>query len=292
MKVTQFVVELQEVGSRFWQGTSNPTFINFLSLFSVFQLRKTACACLMACLPLGSVAYATAPPASLAQQAHRLFLNGENEAAESMLQQVSAVDRDDPSVIFEQAMLDDAAGRHDRARNGYDRLQAGPLARAAAVPSAVNLVALNRFSQARKAFATLATSQDAYEAGYSQLWQLWLTARTHKGKSAALRARLAKAAAQVKAATPQQRALAELYAGKGSVDAVFSAIDSMRLVDPLQRRDARTEAAFFAGGYLQYVRRDHPAALRLYKQELSQPSASIERPLLEGAIARLPPASR
>ena len=246
----------------------------------------------MACLPLGSVAYATAPAASLAQQAHRLFLNGENEAAESMLQQVSAVDRDDPSVIFEQAMLDDAAGRHDRARNGYDRLQAGPLARAAAVPSAVNLVALNRFSQARKAFATLATSQDAYEAGYSQLWQLWLTARTHKGKSAALRARLAKAAAQVKAATPQQRALAELYAGKGSVDAVFSAIDSMRLVDPLQRRDARTEAAFFAGGYLQYVRRDHPAALRLYKQELSQPSASIERPLLEGAIARLPPASR
>lgn len=292
MKVNQSVVDPREFGSKFWQGASKPSPSNFLSPSTVSQLRKAACALLMACLPLGDVAYATTPAASLAQQAHQLLINGENEAAESMLQQVSAVDRNDPSVIFEQAMLDDAAGRHDRARKGYDRLQAGPLARAAAVPSAVNLVALNRFAQARKAFAVLATSQNAYEAGYSQLWQLWLTARTHKGKSAVLRAKLATAAAQIKPATPQQHALAELYAGKGSVDAVFAAIDGMGLVDPLQRRDARTEAAFFAGGYLQYVRRDSPAARRLYQQELSQPSASIERPLIEKAIAKLPAASR
>ena len=288
MKFNQSAVEPREFGSKFCQGSSKSTRSNFLSPSVFSLLHKATCVLLTACLPLGGVAYAATPAASLAQQAHRLFLNGENEAAESMLQQVSAVDRDDPSVIFEQAMLDDAAGRHDRARKGYDHLQAGHLSRAVAVPSAVNLVALNRFDQARKAFATLATSQDVYEAGYSQLWQLWLTARTHNGNSAALRATLANAAAEVKAATPQQRALAELYAGKGSVDAVFSAIDAMGLVDPLQRRDARTEAAFFAGGYLQYVRRDHPAALRLYEQELSQPSASIERPLIERAIAKLP----
>ncbi|WP_371226987.1 hypothetical protein ACAW63_16800 [Pseudomonas sp. QE6] len=292
MKVNQSVVDPRESGSTFWQVASKPTRGNFLSPSAVSQLRKAACTLLMACLPLGGVAYATTSAASLAQQAHQLLINGENAAAESMLQQASVVDRNDPSVIFEQALLDDAAGRPDRARKGYDRLQAGPLARAAAVPSAVNLVALNRFTQARQAFAALASSQNAYEAGYSQLWQLWLTARTHKGKSAALRAKLATAADKVKPASPQQRALAELYAGKGSVDAVFAAIDGMGLVDPLQRRDARSEAALFAGGYLQYVRRDSPAALRLYQQELSHPGASIERPLLKQALARLPTASR
>ncbi|QRY77767.1 hypothetical protein JVX91_19460 [Pseudomonas sp. PDNC002] len=292
MKFNQSVVEPREAGSKFWQGSSKPIRSNFSSTSVRSLLRQATCVLLTACLPLGGVAFAATPAASLAQESHRLFVSGEEDAARTKLQQATAVDRNDSSVIFEQALLDDAAGRHNQARKGYDRLQAGPLSKAAAVPSAVNLVAVDRFDQARKAFATLATSQDVYEAGYSQLWQLWLTARTYKGNSAALRATLANAAAEVKAATPQQRALAKLYAGKGSVDAVFSAIDGMGLVDPLQRRDARTEAAFFAGGYLQYVRRDHPAALRLYKRELSQPTASIERPLLEKAIAKRPRPSR
>ncbi|AGI24578.1 hypothetical protein H681_13540 [Pseudomonas sp. ATCC 13867] len=271
---------------------SKPTRNIFLSLSAVSQLRNSVFVCLMACLPLGSVAYAASPAASLAQQAHQLLLNGENEAAESTLQQAADIDRDEPSVIFEQALLDDVAGRHDKARKGYDRLQTGPLARAVAVPSAVNLVALDQFAQAKKAFVTLAASQDAYEAGYAQLWQLWLTARTRNGNSAVHRAKLAEAASHVHAASPQQHAITELYAGKGSVDAVFAAIDSMNLADPLQRRNARTEAAFFAGGYLQYVRRDYPAAMRLYQQELAQPSPSIERPLLEKALATLSVAAR
>ncbi|WP_190833725.1 hypothetical protein [Pseudomonas sp. JM0905a] len=262
------------------------------SLSVVPQLRKATFVFLMACLPVCGVAYAATSAASLSQQAHQLFIENKGNEARAMLRQAADVNPEDPSVVFERAMLDDAFGEHGKARAGYDQVQMGPLATAAAVPSAANLVALGRFTQARKAFAQLATSQDAYTAGYSQLWQLWLTARTQKGQAAALGAKLAKAAVHVKAATPQQRALAELYAGKGSVEAVFSAIDSMGLVDPLQRRDAYAEAAFFAGGYQQYVRRDYPAAMRLYQQELSHPGASIERPLLKQALARLPAASR
>ncbi|MNZ80357.1 hypothetical protein D3C78_989870 [compost metagenome] len=157
----------------------------------------------------------------------------------------------------------------------------------AAVPSAVNLVALERYAEAKAAFASLANSANERDASYAQLWLLWLSARTQAGKPADIQKHLAAQAVGFAPRGSAQQALIALYRGKGSVEAVFDAVNSMAFSDELQRRDARTEAAFFAGGYLQYARQDKPAALRLYQRELPNASASIERPLLTQAIATL-----
>jgi tetratricopeptide (TPR) repeat protein len=292
MKTAHFTVEPQESGSQHWQGSSIQVRLIRLCVPAGSTLRTAVASGLFACLALSGLAQAQASTPDLVRQAQQQLLLGEISAAKALLQQVPPSDRKAPPVIFEQALLDDAQGRHAQARQGYDHLQDGPLAKAVAVPSAVNLVAVGQFRQARQAFKQLGSGQDPYVAGYAQLWQLWLMARTGKGGSAIQQVKLAEAASRLHAASPQQQAIGRLYAGEGSVEAVFAAIDSMNLADPLQRRDARSEAAFFAGGYLQYVRRDYPAALRLYRQELSQPGASIERPLLEKALAALPVATR
>lgn len=292
MKTVHLIGEPQESGSQHYKGLSIQFRIIRPTAVGSQKVRNNVAKCLIAFLALSSMVHAQDNTSDLVHHAHQQMLQGKVTAAKIILHQVSQSDRKEPSVIFEQALLDDAQGLHVQAREGYDHLLTGTLAKAAAVPSAVNLVALGRFTQARIAFAQLNNCHDAYTAGYSQLWQLWLLARTQKGKSAALRGKIARAATEVKPATPQQRALAELYAGNGSVDAVFAAIDGMDFLNPLQRRDARTEAAFFAGGYLQYVRLDAPSALRLYRQELSQPSVSIERPLIEKALAKLSVAHR
>ncbi|MNC64540.1 hypothetical protein D3C75_1147550 [compost metagenome] len=58
--------------------------------------------------------------------------------------------------------------------------------------------------------------------------------------------------------------------------------------DELQRRNALTEATFFAGGYLQYVKSNGNAALQLYQREQSHlNSTSLELPLIEKATATL-----
>lgn len=292
MKVSYFTFWPQESGSRYCQGSSIQPSHTRLTVYTFSTVCSVFIKCLVACLVLSGSAFAQNSAADLVRQTQQLLLRGEIAAAKATLQQVAKSDLETPSVIFEQALLDDAQGRHEPARKNYDHLQAGPLANAAAVPSAVNLVAVGQFKQAGKAFEQLSASQDSYVAGYAQLWQLWLAARARPGSSAVHRAKLAEAASRIRAASPQQEAIGQLYAGEGSVGEVFAAIDRMSFSDPLQRRNARSEAAFFAGGYLQYVRRDYPAAMRLYQQELSQPGASIERPLLAKALASLPVSTR
>ncbi|WP_130617544.1 hypothetical protein [Dyella amyloliquefaciens] len=223
----------------------------------------------------------------LVDQAHRYYLAGDAANAQPYLERAARIAPEDARVSFEQALVDDASGRPQEARKRYDLLKSTPMAAAAAVPSAVNLVALGRFDDARNAFALLAASQDAYLSGYAQLWQLWLDARSYRGDVAPLREKLARATVGVRAANAQQQALLNLYAGQGSVDAVFAAIDASTPENSLQRKDARTEAALFAGGYLQYVLRDKAAAQRLYRRELPQSGASVERPLIQQSIGSL-----
>lgn len=198
-----------------------------------------------------------------------------------------AIARAHLDAIFQQALADDAAGRHEQARKWFDALQGTELQVESAVPSAVNLAAIGRFADAKRAFGELAKSTDVRVSSYAKFWQLWLIARTHSGKSSVLQKRLVAPAKDIQAKDGSAKALAALYAGKGSVNEVFAAIDAKHFSSEVLRQDARAEAAFFVGGYLQYVRQDKTAALNLYRRELPFASASIERPLIKQAMAAL-----
>lgn len=193
-----------------------------------------------------------------------------------------------PQASYAQALADDSSGRHEQARKLFDALSSTELKAHSAVPSAVNLVLLERYADAHKAFSTLANSANPREAAYAQVWQLWLSARTWQGKPNDLRKHLKAQAHGLKGRDPMRQALIDLYAGKGSAEKVFTAIESMSVANAA-RRDLRAESAFFAGGYTQYVADDQAAALRLYQREYVNSSASLERPLLERAIRELTP---
>ncbi|WMY73539.1 hypothetical protein RHD99_19120 [Buttiauxella selenatireducens] len=191
-------------------------------------------------------------------------------------------------ALFQQAVADDLAGRNSAARKAWDVLKNTDMAAQSAVPSAINLAALGKFDAASTAFDALTASSNTRESDYARLWQLWLTARTHVGKSAALKKELAILASGMNVSSPGQQALIRLYAGKGSTDAVFAAIAAMPGTDELQRRDALTEATFFTGGYLQFVTHDNKAALQLYEREQNHlNSTSLETPLINKAAATL-----
>lgn len=181
--------------------------------------------------------------------------------------------------------MDDASGQPAEARKRYDVLKGTPLEAMAAIPSAVNLVTLNRFDEAQRAFAALSGSEDPRTAGYAQIWQLWITLRTHRGDANSLRVRMARDTVGLRAGDSLQQAVLNLYAGQGSVEAVFAAAEAATVPGSSQRRDARTEAALFAGAYIQYVVKDPAAAQRLYRRELPQSTGSLERPVLQQLMA-------
>lgn len=220
----------------------------------------------------------------LVEEAHGYYAAGDDGAAQPFLDHASRFAPRDLRLSFEQALVDDASGRYLEARKRFDLLRGTAMWRAAAVPSAVNLALLGRFEDARAAFAALSGSADTAEAGYAQLWQLWLDARTWQGDAAALREKLARNTVGLRADDAPQQALLNLFAGQGSVEAVFAAIEASTPENSLRRRDARTEAAFFAGGYVQYALRDTAAAQRLYLRELPQSAASVERPMIQQSL--------
>lgn len=191
-----------------------------------------------------------------------------------------------PQVSYTQALADDAGGRHEQARKLFDALSSTELKTDTAVPSAVNLVLLERYADARKAFDAIASTATPRDAAYAQVWQLWLSARTWQGKPNELRKHLKQQARGMKGKDTVHQALIDLYAGKGSTKMVFDAIESMSLSD-VARRDLRAESAFFAGGFAQYVDGDQAAAQHLYQREYFNAGASLERPLLERGIADL-----
>lgn len=197
----------------------------------------------------------------------------------------------DPSsyqAMFRKAVTDDLSDRPQDARKIYDRLQKTALAPQVAVPSAINLVALARFDEAKSAFSSIALGSNNSESNYAQLWQLWLAARTSTDTAALLKQQLGVMAAGFKMALPYQRAIADLYAGKGDVESVFKAIDAMPNLSGIQKQNVITEATFFTGSYLRYVAEDNQAALQVFKHHQDQFCIlSLERPLINGAIAEL-----
>lgn len=223
----------------------------------------------------------------LVDEAHGYHAAGDDRAAQPFLDHASRFAPRDLRVSLEQALVDDASGRYQDARKRYDLLRGTSMWHTAAVPSAINLALLGRFDDARAAFAALSGSADSSEAGYAQLWQLWLDARTWRGDAAALRETLARNAVGMRADDAPQQALLNLFAGQGSVEAVFAAIEASTPDNSLRRRDGRTEAAFFAGGYMQYALRDTAAAQRLYLRELPQSAASVERPMIQQSMRSL-----
>jgi len=250
-------------------------------------LSVLALAVLLATGPALAGSTATTPQ-SVAQPlvllAHQQLLEGDLASAQALLNQAGAQGQGGPRALAEQAFIEDAAGRHMRARQFYDALKGSDQAALIAVPSAVNLVALGRFEQAGKAFAQLRkSSPNPQVQAYAGFWTLWLSARQASDaglKPAAAKARVEKLARAIKPATEQQRTLLALFLGKTDSSALFAEIDAQQVPDAV-KRDLRTEAGLFAGGYLDYVRQDHAGALRLYERALQQsrPTA-MERPQL------------
>lgn len=228
------------------------------------------------------------PPQTTAQPlvmlAHRQLLEGDLVAAQASLSEAGTKGQGGTRALAEQAFLEDANGRHMRARQLYDALKGTDQEAIIAVPSAVNLAALARFDQARSAFADLQKrSPNPQVKAYAGLWSLWLGARSASDarlKPDAARARVQKLARDIKPVTAQQRALCALYQGKTDTSALFAEIDALS-VPEAAKRDLRTEAGLFAGAYLDYVRQDHQGAEHLYQLALEQsrPSA-MERQLL------------
>jgi len=254
------------------QGVGHPQHNTFLFTSAV---RAALCSPLWS-LALGVVvAVASAGPALAGNATSRV----QDES--------TAVAREKMEAIFQLALADDVAGRHGQARKWFDALQSTELQEASAVPSAVNLAVLGRFEDAKSAFDKLASNPDSRVSSYAKLWQLWLFARTHAGKPSALQKQLIAPAKAIKAKDAPAKALAALFAGKGSASEVFAAIEAESFPSEALRQDARAEAAFFVGGYLQYVRQDKTAALKIYRHELPSSNASIERPLIKQAIEAL-----
>ncbi|MBB4864103.1 hypothetical protein HNP46_002967 [Pseudomonas nitritireducens] len=233
-----------------------------------------------------------APPQTAAQPvsqplvllAHQQLLEGDLAAAQALLNQAGAQGQGGTRALAEQAFIEDAAGRHMRARQFYDALKGSDQAAVIALPQAVNLAALGRLDQAGKAFAELQkSSANPRLQAYAGMWNLWVNARQASAagaRPAAVKARVEKLARGIKPFDEHQRALLALFQGKSDSSAVFAQIDAQQAPDAV-KRDMRSEAGLFAGGYLDYVRQDHAGALRLYERALQQsrPTA-MERPQL------------
>lgn len=224
------------------------------------------------------------PAQPLVMLAHQQFLEGDLASAQALLREAGAKGQGGTRALAEQAFLEDATGRHMRARQLYDALKGSDQEAVIAVPSAVNLTALARFDQARSSFAALQKRSPSPQVkAYAGLWSLWLGARGASDaglKPDAARARVQKIARGIRPVTAQQRALVALYQGKTDSSAVFAEIDALQVPEAI-KRDLRTEAGLFAGAYLDYVRQDHQGALRIYQLALGQSRpAAMERPLL------------
>lgn len=193
--------------------------------------------------------------------------------------------------MFQQALNSDAQGNPQQARQFFDALLGTRIEHQAAVPSAVNFINLGKYPEAREKFRAITVTGTPRDATYAHLWLLWLTARTWEGKPADLQAELVRQASGIHANDAVHQHLIDLYAGKGDVETVMTAVASTG-GDEASRNDLFTEAAFFVGGWQQYIGHTPNAAQQLYQRALPLSAASIERPQLEQAIAALQTASR
>lgn len=193
----------------------------------------------------------------------------------------------DTKSVFSQAVNNYFSGRNREALERYERLKNTDYAVYSAVPAAINLVALEQYSAAQKAFAEIKHSSIVRDREYSQLWELWLTAKQWKGSNKALNKELKRLVNTYTWQLSFEKSIAGLYAGQETVDSVFSTVTTFN-ADATLQQDARAEATFFAGGYLQNVKHDNAAAKQLFNDNLSKlNSVSLERPLIDRECASL-----
>ncbi|MCK7230000.1 hypothetical protein L8P27_19540 [Enterobacter asburiae] len=216
-----------------------------------------------------------------------VFFGQSAQAAETLNNKPAVVQDTDGTALFNQALDDYFSGRNHEAQLGFERLKKSRIAAVSAVPAAVNLVALGQYSDAQKAFADIKSNASVRDREYAQLWELWLTAKQWKGNDKALDKELKRLVYSQTWHLPYEKAIAGLYTGRETVDSVFSTVSAFN-ADPALQQDARAEATFFAGGYLQNVKHDSASAKQLFNDNLNKlNSVSLERPFIDRECASL-----
>ncbi|MDA3131171.1 hypothetical protein [Atlantibacter subterraneus] len=193
----------------------------------------------------------------------------------------------DSKAVFERAVDDYFSGRYGEAKKAFGQLYETDYADASAVPAAVNLAAMGKYTSSLKAFGRIKKSTNVREKQYAQLWELWLTAKQWRGSNKELNKKLERLVSSQDWQPSYMQSIAKLYVGQETIENVFNSV-STQGSDETLRKDALTEATFFAGGYLQNVKHDNAAALRLFNDNLNKlNSVSLERPFIDRECASL-----
>lgn len=185
-----------------------------------------------------------------------------------------------PTILLQQAMSEDHAGRPQQARAIYDSIKDSEKSGIEAVPSAINLAAIGRFADAQNAFTDISINGKPRDKDYAQLWLLWLTARQWSDTQISLQKELQRRVQSYTWQYPWEQDIARLYMGEGSPEALLAAINNWNTLDTI-KKDAFTEGLFFAGGYLQYVKHVPEKAAELFnKNKTRLNKTSLEQPLI------------
>lgn len=190
--------------------------------------------------------------------------------------------------IFQQAVNDDLQGRFVQARKGYDRLENTGLSTVSAVPSAINYVELNQLDKAKKAFNKISLSANQRDADYARLWQLWFIAHDERNNGKAQSRKLIEKVSGYQWQLPYEQKIADVYAGKGRIEDIYQVINVMDAAASSSKLDAITEATYFSGAYLRYIKRDGSSMLKLFdKYKDGMNKTSFERSLIEREYAEM-----
>lgn len=199
----------------------------------------------------------------------------------------ASVSANDSKAVFEQAVADYFSGRYGQAQKRFNELRNTDYAAASAVPAAVNLVAMGKYTSAQQAFGQIQKSTNVREKEYAKLWELWLTAKLWRGSNKGLINKLNKLVAAHDWQPSYMQDIAKVYAGQENVEDLFNSLSTQGL-DEASHKDAFTEATFFAGGYLQNVKHNNAAAMQLFNDNLNKlNSVSLERPFIDRECASL-----
>ncbi|MDR3228900.1 MAG: hypothetical protein LBT53_05770 [Puniceicoccales bacterium] len=246
----------------------------------------------------------TAKAAALLQQGIMLNTTGHPQEALKAMQEAAKLNPDDNSILLNTGVVLDTLGKHKEALEIYnhldtkfqilykaktDALEAGtPIPKQQKIEEiftvleltinkALNAVhrkqldsALAQFKKVHVVYTASALSILSTDADYAAQWICWIVAkgRTTQGrKQIAALERLGKS---LPVSTPYHKALLKYYQGTETWENVLAAIDSMK-IEKTKKEDFRTEAHFFAAGYLRYVKHDDKAALALLEAENARP---------------------
>lgn len=221
-----------------------------------------------------------------------LSFTGVTIASQKMMQSQtlspSQVKTDENLTLFKKALTYDLAGEAISARKIYDLLEGTELSQDVEIPSAVNLVALNRFDEALGKFSKLKQSADSNIRTYAHMWQLWIVSKTSQSSPKELRKKIRELSKGFKANVPHQQAVIDIYNEGGDIEKIYSKISQMNSLSENEKRNAFTETTFFIGGYLSYIKKEPLKALELYNERSDYLySMSLETPLITKAKAEI-----